>query len=131
MLWNEVNEPLISIVAVRTDDRVVRSTRSAGGGRRRFGRTPRTSGRRIVGERVADQLGQPQAPAAEWVIREHRRFCRRADQPTLAGRGRPFALNGLRSPRIRIQFELFCGLRASTKGDNRTQAGSKGAPKDA
>src|SRR5277367_2710025 len=98
MIWNEVNQPLISIVAIPSDDRVVRSTRLAGGGGSSFGRAPRTSGRRIVCERVADQLGQSEALAAGWLIRKHRRFCRRADEPMLAGCGRPFALNGLRSP---------------------------------
>ena len=66
MIRNEIDEPLISVVALRTDDRVIGSTRFAGGGGRRFSRTPRTSSRRIVCERVADQfdrltdkIGQP------------------------------------------------------------------------
>jgi hypothetical protein len=37
MIWNEVDEPLISIVAIRTDDRIIKSARLAGGGGRRLG----------------------------------------------------------------------------------------------
>ncbi len=126
-----VDEPLISIVALRTDDRVVRSTRFAGGGSSCFGRTPSTSGRRIICQCVADQIGQSDGLGAGWSIREHRRFCRRADEPMLAGRGRPFALNGLRSPRARIQLERLRVFRASAKDDGRTEARTKCAVKDA
>jgi len=76
MVWNQINQPLIPIVALRTDDRVVRSTRFAGGGCRCYSRTPCTSGRRIVCQRIADQVGQSDALGAGWSIRKHCRFRR-------------------------------------------------------
>src|ERR1700719_3721488 len=49
----------------------------------------------------------------------------------LAGCRRPFTLNGLRSPRARIQLDWFRVLRASTKDDGRREARAKSAAKDA